>query len=153
MATSESPVTVAAATATTVTTAAAAAAVAAAACHESKVKSCVFMFMFRCRRNALVKRLWRAARVMEQLQQQQQQQQQQEMEQQQVHKKQLQWKAATHALFKRFSEQQLHALVAAIESAGAAATPCVVLDADHVASKKFFSSSLNILISLLQLLF
>jgi len=110
------------------------------------------MFMFRPRRNALVKRLWRSAAARasrtDQLDLQQQQQQQQPLTQQ-VNSSGgggggggggagANWqratvlKAATHALLKRLSDDQLAALVDAVDSAGAAPSPCLHLDAETV---------------------
>jgi len=71
------------------------------------------MFMFRPRRNALVKRLWR--------------------QQQQVGGGGVTGgsvKAAAHALFKRLSDDQLAALVDAVDAANAKSSPCLHLDPD-----------------------
>ena len=109
----------------------------------SKIGRCsLFMFMFRPRRNALVKRLWRsaAARASRTDQQDQQQQQQQPLTQQVSSGSGANWqratvlKAATHALLKRLSDDQLAALVDAVDSAGAAPSPCLHLDAETVNS-------------------
>ena len=114
----------------------------------SRIGRCsLFMFMFRPRRNALIKRLWRSAAARasrtDQQDQQQQQQQQQPLTQQVSSsggggganwQRATVLKAATHALLKRLSDDQLAALVDAVDSAGAAPSPCLHLDAETVNS-------------------
>ena len=95
----------------------------------SKTRRCsLFMFMFRSsRRNALVKRLWRSAAVRALRDQPREDASSQQQVTQATHsKRQMQLKA--HALFKRLSEEQLQALVAAVESGGACPSPCLHLD-------------------------
>jgi len=86
------------------------------------------MFMFRSsRRNALLKRLWRSAAVRALKDQPREDASSQQQVTQATHsKRQMQLKA--HALFKRLSEEQLQALVAAVESGGACPSPCLHSD-------------------------
>ena len=96
--------------------------------------------MFRSRRNALLKRLWRQAalRAEEAINDDVdliEEQQQQQPEEQQVKS----WiKCSAHALFKRLTDDQLAQLLDAVEGAGASASPCLPLDTDLVNSKSQF---------------
>ena len=95
----------------------------------AEVAGCsLFMFMFRSsRRNALLKRLWRSAAVRALKDQPREDASSQQQVTQATHsKRQMQLKA--HALFKRLSEEQLQALVAAVESGGACPSPCLHSD-------------------------
>ncbi len=109
---------------------------------------CSRCFMFRSRRNILVKRLWKARAQLATTTQQQQRQQQQSQQQHparshnndearsslQNEKNALaaavseqELKAAMHSLLKRLKEPQLQTLVTAVESGGGESTECVLL--------------------------
>lgn len=111
------------------------------------------MFMFRSRRNALVKRLWRQAALRRggggggELADDDNPPPNGETgdnaaaactleatEEQQVKS----WiKSAAHALFKRLTDDQLALLLDILDGAGASASPCFPLDTDLLNSKKF----------------
>lgn len=80
----------------------------------------LFMFMFRSRRNALVKRLWRLAAGRAAT----------DSEDESDAGARGQVKPAAHALFKRLSDDQLALLADCLD--GAAASPCLWLDSDLV---------------------
>lgn len=93
------------------------------------------MFMFRSRRNALLKRLWRQAALRGEASDDSQaiedDGEDQQAEEQQVKS----WiKSNAHALFKRLTDDQLALLLDALEGAGASASPCLPLDIDLVNS-------------------
>ena len=88
------------------------------------LRSCpsLFMFMFRSRRNALVKRLWRLAAEAA------------SGDAGEDETGDAKVKPAVHALFKRLSDDQLALLVDCLDS-GASASPCLWLDSDLVNSE------------------
>lgn len=104
------------------------------------LRSCpsLFMFMFRSRRNALVKRLWRQAALRGEPDDGDEDEAEENQaaaaaEEQQVKS----WiKSAAHALFKRLTDDQLALLLDALDGAGASASPCLPLDTDLVNSKR-----------------
>lgn len=95
--------------------------------------------MFRSRRNALVKRLWRQAALRGEADdgdEDEAEEHQAAVEEQQVKS----WiKSAAHALFKRLTDDQLALLLDILDGAGASTSLCFPLDTDLVNSKHPFS--------------
>lgn len=94
--------------------------------------------MFRSRRNALLKRLWRQAALRGEADDSGDGQTagEDEVEEHQAEEQQVKsWiKSAAHALFKRLTDDQLALLLDALDGAGASASPCLPLDTDLVNS-------------------
>lgn len=96
--------------------------------------------MFRSRRNALLKRLWRQARggaEQPSFDIEADGEVDDEEEQQQQVKSSSWIKSAAHALFKRLTDDQLALLLDALDGEGATTSPCLPLDTDLFNSMKF----------------